>query len=128
MPLSAKKPCHAPGGCPNVSDSRYCAEHQHLATVERERRDAIRGTAHSRGYDRRHQAIRKQVLRRDPLCRIAHHCRGLAASTEADHIIPISKGGPRYALSNLQGACHACHSWKTATQDSTFTETARRYR
>jgi 5-methylcytosine-specific restriction endonuclease McrA len=42
-----------------------------------------------------------------------------AVSVEVDHIIPREAGGSEFE-ENLQGACHACHSWKTATQDSKF--------
>jgi 5-methylcytosine-specific restriction endonuclease McrA len=42
-----------------------------------------------------------------------------APSTDVDHIVPKEQGGTDDE-ENLQGACHACHSWKTATQDSTF--------
>jgi 5-methylcytosine-specific restriction endonuclease McrA len=59
------------------------------------------------------------VIARDPLCRIAVLCDGTARSTEADHITPKSKGGDD-SMENLQGACHQCHSHKTATEDSTF--------
>lgn len=59
------------------------------------------------------------ILARDPLCRIAILCDGSAPSTEADHIVPRARGGDD-SMENLQGACRACHSHKTATEDSTF--------
>jgi 5-methylcytosine-specific restriction endonuclease McrA len=55
------------------------------------------------------------ILARDPLCKIAVLCDGTALSTEADHIIPLSRGGDD-GMSNLQGACHRCHSHKTASE------------
>jgi hypothetical protein len=42
-----------------------------------------------------------------------------AVSTDVDHIVPREQGGSDHE-DNLQGACHECHSWKTATQDSKF--------
>jgi hypothetical protein len=43
---------------------------------------------------------RLRLLWRDPLCKIARLCRGFVRSTDADHIIPICAGGPRFSLSN----------------------------
>jgi 5-methylcytosine-specific restriction endonuclease McrA len=57
------------------------------------------------------------VLARDPLCRIARLCNGTALSTDADHIKPRRQGGED-TMENLQGACHACHSHKTAKVDA----------
>ena len=98
----------------------YCAEHAGLQGENRLQRDKERGSAHSRGYNRQHQKWRILILKRDPLCKIARLCGGFAQSTEADHIVPIRSGGARFALSNGQGACKPCHSWKTATEDSYF--------
>jgi 5-methylcytosine-specific restriction endonuclease McrA len=75
------------------------------------------------------------VLARDPLCKIEQLCgsgprrdgepeRLPAPSTDADHVVPRSAGGED-TMENLQGACHACHSWKTATQDSNFARRAK---
>lgn len=38
-------------------------------------------------------------------------CTGLA--TEADHIVPVTRGGAEHDPANGQGACHACHQAKT---------------
>jgi 5-methylcytosine-specific restriction protein A len=44
-----------------------------------------------------------------------------APSTHADHIIPVNERPDlAWDLDNLQGMCAACHSNKTATEDSTF--------
>src|SRR5262249_37165947 len=58
---------------------------------------------------------------RDSLCKIATLFGGFAASTEADHVVPISRGGARYDMSNGQGACKPCRARKTAIEDSYFT-------
>jgi len=49
------------------------------------------------------------VLRRDPVCKIC----GEEASTDADHIVPISRGGAKWNLDNLQGLGPSCHAKKT---------------
>lgn len=51
----------------------------------------------------------KQILKRDRTCQ---HC-GKKPATEADHIIPVSRGGAGLDLSNGQGLCHRCHWIKT---------------
>jgi hypothetical protein len=56
------------------------------------------------------------------MCKIAKLCGGNAPSTDADHVIPAAQyvaqhGGDErffFDLNNLQGACHADHTWKTA--------------
>ena len=59
------------------------------------------------------------ILRRDPYCKIRRLCDGSNKSTDVDHIVPKSKGGADDP-SNLQGACHPCHSHKTAKYDGGF--------
>ena len=62
---------------------------------------------------KRWRDIRFLVLREEPLCR---HCGliGIAKVAECvDHVVPLSKGGAEYDLSNLQPLCWSCHSRKT---------------
>lgn len=89
----------------------------HLQTIREQRRGGLdyRVSASKRGYGRRHQRLRKIVLARDPICKLCHR----EATTDSDHIVPLSQGG-KDELSNLQGACHSCHSRKTATEDGGF--------
>jgi 5-methylcytosine-specific restriction protein A len=94
MPRAAKSACQAPGRT-NAGDGKYCAQHEHLGRANRLQRDKERGSSHERGYDKRHQRWRVLVLKRDPLCKIAKLCGGFAASTEADHVVPIREGGAR---------------------------------
>jgi 5-methylcytosine-specific restriction protein A len=56
---------------------------------------------------------RQTVRREEPLCR---HCLAkgkISATTEVDHIKPLSKGGLN-SRSNLQGLCFDCHRTKSA--------------
>ena len=56
----------------------------------------------------RWQRLREQVLARDPLCRMCN-----APATDVDHI----SGDPSdNTPANLQGLCHACHSYKTGRE------------
>jgi len=120
MPKRAPGVCGKPG-CGRLSDSRFCEAHanQDPRLLRRRQFDAARGSAHARGYGRRHEKLRLLILARDPLCRIAHFCDGQAPSTIADHIKPRNAGGED-SMENMQGACERCHNWKTATQDSKF--------
>lgn len=66
-----------------------------------------------RGYDSRWRKVRLMVLRANPICQ---HCNEYAA-TEVDHIVPLSKGGSRLAMDNLQALCKSCHSKKTRAEN-----------
>jgi 5-methylcytosine-specific restriction protein A len=110
MPRSAQRVCCV---CKAACSGRVCEKH---ASQDPEReRDRWRGSAASRGYGRRHEAWRKLILHRDPLCKIAHFCGGLSPSTVADHIIQLRAGGD-WSLENGQGACEPCHNWKRAME------------
>lgn len=106
--------------------------------------EAERGSARSRGYDRRHERWRRNVLARHPLCQSwprEEEC--LAPATVADHVVPIRtetrdralelvgkmlgadaladlemaiswKSWLRFAAANGQGLCARCHGRKTA--------------
>jgi 5-methylcytosine-specific restriction endonuclease McrA len=92
---------------------------------DRERRDdpmrAVYNTAKWR------KGTRLQVLSEEPICRIAkicvEKCGRAMPSTEVDHIIPVRTGIDPFLRRNLQGACHDCHAWKTATEKKQQGET-----
>jgi 5-methylcytosine-specific restriction protein A len=129
MGRAAKKTCGKPG-CPTLTDTGYCEKH--LQDSPRKMFDKQRGTTKERGYTGVWRRLRIMILRRDPFCTIGTVCdppdpvTGKSSgrrspSTEVDHVIPASlRPDLFYDESNLQGACHECHSWKTATQDSDF--------
>ena len=97
--------CCSPG-CNDLTGGRYCVEHQHDY-------DRHRGTVKQRGYSgREHREFRRVVLNRDPWC-VA--CR-IAPSTDADHIVPLARGGTANPHTNGQGLCKPCHSLKTANE------------
>ena len=55
---------------------------------------------------------REKVLNRDPICKVCD----AALSEQVDHITPLSQGGARYTLTNLQGICVRCHAIKSARE------------
>ena len=66
---------------------------------------------HHAALDRRRWArVRLECLDRDGWR--CQHCRGYG--NEADHIVPLDRGGAAYDLGNLQTLCGPCHAAKTA--------------
>lgn len=61
----------------------------------------------------RWQRIRREKLRRSPLCEYCPEGRKRSA-TQVDHKKAIADGGDPWAWNNLASACQACHSQKTA--------------
>ena len=66
------------------------------------------------------QALRRRILARDPVCRCPG-CRECTptgceqASTDDDHVVPLSLGGSD-AEANHQGMCNPCHKVKTGRE------------
>ena len=104
-----KRPCPAPG-CGELVDRGYCSNHN--PSVQR---DKLRGTAHSRGYDRDWDRVRRQALKRDDYLCVKHRKLGmLVPADEVDHIIPVDVWpAGRLVLSNTQSLCHPHHVEKT---------------
>ena len=91
-------------GCPELtSGSTRCAMH---TRAYQQARDAKRGTAEERGYNREYRANRRALLAAGPhLC--AWGCGRLAGTV--DHVVPLSGGGDN-SLENLIPACSFCNS------------------
>jgi 5-methylcytosine-specific restriction protein A len=90
--------------CANLVTSGRCPVHS------RSKWPASNGSQAYRGEWPR---IRAQVLKEEPVCRLRlPGC--LIASTDVDHIVPLSRGGT-HARSNLRGLCGWCHRHVTAT-------------
>lgn len=124
------KICAYPGcsrACP--ADEKYCDRHreagEQLDRAARKRRfkqqDRSRESAYRRGYTNAWARARACFLASHPLCA---HClaKGLhTPATEVDHIKPHRGDKDLFWDSdNWQALCKACHSRKTATEDSTF--------
>ena len=60
----------------------------------------------------------------EPMCRRCRQRGELRLATDADHIVPRSRGG-RDTLENLQSLCKSCHGIKSATEDGAFGNKAR---
>jgi 5-methylcytosine-specific restriction endonuclease McrA len=72
-------------------------------------------TKHTRGerkvYDHRWTKFRAWFLSHHPVCNTCGR-----AANEVDHVTPLSRGGGKYDLENLQALCKSCHSRKTQAE------------
>lgn len=83
----------------------YCAQHQPIGWGAH---PSANHQAHTRNERR---AFRDAVLAREPRCRVCG-----APATEADHIIPVSRGGNNDPDTNGQGLCAKHHDQKTRAE------------
>lgn len=109
MPIKPKKPCRHPN-CPNLTHDYYCDDHKGLY---------VRESSSKRGYNYKWQKLRKQFLKRQPLCVECYKNGKLVEATVVDHIIP-HRGEQRlmWDESNWQALCKPCHDRKTGKYDT----------
>lgn len=126
MPIAPLRPCRT-SGCGALTNRGRCDRC-------RRRVEQRRGSAASRGYGPKWVAFRKWYLSQYPLCgdkapcapATSHsRCRlegRMTPATDIDHIVRVTgPHDPRFRdVCAVQALCHACHSAKTATEDSTF--------
>lgn len=115
MPTKPPRPCSHPG-CPElVTTSSRCQAH---TRDEHKRKTRVRMQSERNREDKRFYdsaiwlKLRAFVLRTEPWCRECKSQRRMALAEVVDHITPISAGGARTNLENLQPLCHACHNRK----------------
>ena len=106
MPRLPKKPCKYPG-CPNLTEGRYCKEHEKEAnqTYEKYGRDqTVR-----RKYGRAWKRIRNKYVSEHPFCEKCLKNGIVVPVDEVHHIKPLAEGGT-HDRSNLIGLCKSCHA------------------
>ena len=86
MPSKPKKPCAYPG-CPNLTDGRYCPEHQQKVNSNYEKYGRDKAT--KKRYGRAWKRIRDKYAAEHPFCEL---CFGT------------------HDRSNLIALCKSCHS------------------
>jgi 5-methylcytosine-specific restriction protein A len=101
MPRAPRRACRA--GCPHFQP---CPIH-----TRRQWTSSAAASSAARGYGAAHRALRRQVLREEPICQA---CR-FRLSTTADHVVPLSRGG-QTVRENLQGLCDKCSRAKTGRE------------
>jgi 5-methylcytosine-specific restriction protein A len=95
-------------GCPQLTDSRYCLDHQQQYGKAEAWKHTVQSSA-ARGYGAPWRKKRARILQREGyLCQV---CR-LRDATDVDHIVPKFKGGTDEDR-NLQAICDGCHKVKT---------------
>jgi 5-methylcytosine-specific restriction protein A len=62
------------------------------------------------------RSTRKHYIKTNPLCEECKRNNRIMAGYCVDHITPISKGGHRTDLSNLQTLCRSCHESKSGKE------------
>lgn len=106
MPRRPKRPCSVPG-CPNLTDRRYCSEHE---KAERDKYNRYeRDPNVNKTYGRAWKRIRDRHAREHPLCEMCLKEGRLTPVEEVHHIIPISQGGA-HERTNLMSLCQSCHT------------------
>ena len=106
MPSKPKKPCAYPG-CPNLTDGRYCPEHQQKVNSNYEKYGRDKAT--KKRYGRAWKRIRDKYAAEHPFCELCFQ-RGIIVPTEEiHHKLPLSEGGT-HDRSNLIALCKSCHS------------------
>ena len=110
MPKKAQRPCNKIG-CPNLTRTSYCDEHNRRRAVD------DRPSPSLRGYNYRWQKARKSFIADNPLCIMCLDSNELKPAYAVDHIVP-HKGN--YNLfwdpDNWQSLCQSHHNAKSARE------------
>lgn len=104
--------CKKPG-CAGLVRDGVCSVCGPLRRQMQRAVDERRGSAASRGYDRRWQRVRSIYLRAHPLCADCMAERRVTAATEVHHITALRDGGT-HDDANLMALCKMHHSRRTA--------------
>ena len=106
MPRKAKHPCHHPG-CPNLTEGRFCEQHQKEENKRYEKYD--RDPATRRRYGRAWKRIRDSYAKTHPFCEECYKKGVLVPVEEVHHKLPLSEGGT-HDRDNLVALCKSCHA------------------
>ena len=106
MPMKPKRPCSYPD-CPNLTDGRYCPEHQQKVNSNYEKYG--RDKASKRRYGRAWKRICDKYAVEHPFCELYFECGIIVETEEIHHKKPLSEGGT-HDRSNLIALCKSCHS------------------
>lgn len=106
MPRLPKKPCSYPG-CPNLTEGRYCKEHEKAANRSYEKYG--RDKTVRRKYGRAWKRIRDKYVSQHPFCEKCFEKGIVVTAQEVHHIKPLSEGGT-HDKENLISLCKSCHA------------------
>lgn len=106
MPRKPKHPCGFPG-CKELTDRRYCPEHEKIANQQYEKYG--RNPATKKRYGRAWHRIRTAYAAEHPFCEECLKNGVLTPTDQIHHILPLAEGGS-HARDNLMALCTSCHS------------------
>ena len=106
MPSKPKRPCSYPN-CPNLTDGRFCDEHQRVVNKHYEKYQ--RDPATHKRYGATWRKIRARYVKAHPYCEICYQNGLMKEVEEVHHKIPLSQGGT-HDFENLISLCKSCHS------------------
>ena len=106
MPYKPKKPCAYPG-CPNLTDKRYCPEHESLENKRYNKYQ--RDPEHKKRYGKTWQKIRARYVKQHPFCEMCLQKGKIVPVEQVHHKIPLAEGGT-HDTDNLISLCQSCHS------------------
>lgn len=106
MPRKPKRPCSFPG-CPNLTEGRFCEEHEKQENRRYEKYD--RDPTVRRRYGRAWKRIRDRYVSQHPFCELCYEKGVLKPVEEVHHKLPLSQGGT-HEENNLISLCQSCHA------------------
>lgn len=106
MPRKPKRPCSYPG-CPDLTDGRFCPEHEKKEAKRYEKYD--RDPNAKRRYGRAWKRIRDSYAAAHPLCERCLENGVYTPTEQIHHIKPLSQGGT-HDRENLMALCKSCHA------------------
>lgn len=112
MPRKPKRPCSF-SGCKELTDGRFCEEHQKLS--EQHYNKYQRDPETRKRYGWAWKRIRDCYIKAHPLCEICQKNGKLTPAQEVHHIKPLAKGG-NHDEDNIMALCSSCHSTITAQE------------
>ena len=116
MPRKPRKMCSYPG-CPELTYSRYCVEHNNLRMKEYNSNQ--RDKACSKRYTGEWLTIRKNYIAEHPYCEECLKWGKFKDVEHVHHIKPLSEGGSNEA-NNLKSLCLYHHNQLHAKDGSRF--------
>lgn len=106
LPRKPKKPCGYLG-CPNLTEGRYCEEHEKEMNHSYEKYG--RDKAVRRRYGRAWKRIRDKYVKEHPFCELCFEKGIIVPVDEVHHKLPLAEGGT-HDRSNLISLCKSCHA------------------
>jgi 5-methylcytosine-specific restriction enzyme A len=106
MPMRPKRPCSFPS-CPNLTDRRFCKEHEQQENKRYEKYE--RNPETKRRYGRAWKRIRDSYARDHCLCEICLQQGRFVPMEEVHHRLSLAEGGT-HDRENLVALCKSCHA------------------